>query len=671
MKAQRPRSFRHLRSLVAYRADQFLTLPPLVQILVVLGGTGLVILSFAVALGVFFPSGPDTSFGDRVWWAITLFSDGGTMAASPSNQRVLALAVTFSGILSLSFLTAAFASKMSARIDELKSGRSPVVEDRHILILGFDSKVTFLARELARSGQRLTVVVMADRERDKIEHALRLARRVPHNRARFVSRTGDPRSELALLRVSADRARSIVVVPPSNLADDETVHWALSTLLAVRRVVGPTFRGHVVVEARYADAQRVIDLAAEHDVAGPGALEAEVIASDDVIARILAQSARQEGVYHALREMLSFVGSELYLERPPSALVGKTFDEAHAALDGGVLLGIHRGRGATFLAPRAGAPIVVAKKDRLVVLSERRRSYRTSGALPSIAASVRPVPFETRPERVLVIGFNRTLERLVLELDAILAKGSLVRILCCPLRTPITRVLERLRPRVANVELQHDGRRPIDIATAHATEDDGAPSGRPLDLADTDAVVILGCEDDNDDNGDASALSTLLSLRRRILRGKETVERVVTEVRDLRSAGYVTGRAKDLLVSSDVVAMLLAQAALEPSLAGVYKELLSPAGAEVFVRPRDLYVGDRDATFADVMAAARARGEVALGLYPASGSGDAPTPLREVFEAGELGDERQSPVDLNPPRDAKVPLGPEGSVVVLARLRPE
>ena len=66
------------------------------------------------------------------------------------------------------------------------------------------------------------------------------------------------------------------------------------------------------------------------------------------------------------------------------------------------------------------------------------------------------------------------------------------------------------------------------------------------------------------------------------------------------------------------------------------------------------------------MVVARARGEVALGLYPAE---DVPAEesLRDVFEAGELGDERASPVALNPRRDAKVPLGPEGHVVVLAR----
>ena len=196
----------------------------------------------------------------------------------------------------------------------------------------------------------------------------------------------------------------------------------------MRRVVGPKYRGHVVVEARYAEARSVIDLATMPDVAGPGALAAEVVASDDVIARMLAQSARQEGVYHALREMLSFVGSELYLERVPHALVGKTFDEAHGALDGGVAVGYQQSRERSVLAPPVGDATKLGRKDRLIVLAPRKREYTTSGTLPEIADSVRALPFESTPERVLVIGFNRTLERLVLELDAILAKGSEIRV---------------------------------------------------------------------------------------------------------------------------------------------------------------------------------------------------------------------------------------------------
>lgn len=650
------RSYRKLRARAIYRADQFLGYPPLVQVLVVTGMTALLVIGWGLAARVAYPHDPDLpNTGEDLWWSITQFMDGGTMASSPPHRRALALGATICGALVMSFLTGAFASKMAERIGDLKSGKSPVVEDGHVLVLGFDSKVTFLARELARSGQRLVVVTLSTDDKERVEQAMRPAKRVPHNRARFLARTGDPRSEIALLRVTADKTRAIIIVPPAALGDEETVSWALSTLLAVRRVVGPGYRGHVVVEARHRSAEAILKLAAEPDVAGPGALPAEVVASDDVVARVLAQSARQEGVYFALREMLSFLGSEIYLERVGRRFVGRTFDEVHEKLSGGIALGVVGPDGEAKLAPPHGDATTLRREDRIAVLAPRSRGYQLDGVFAPLAAppvrSRGPMPGR---ERVLLLGFNRTLPLVIEELDEILADGSEVTVMCCPIKNPVRKLLEEMERKVRHIRLSHDGRRPVDLVN---TSDEK--------LIAMDAVVVLGCEDENDDNGDADALSTLLWLRHSMRRSGNRAQRVVTEVRDVRSAEYVRAVARDLLVSSDVVAMLLAQSALQPDVAPIYRELLSPFGREIFLRPRGLYVGDRSATFVEVMAAARLRGEVAVGLYPAPPAPPDPT-LRDQMEGGELGDSHHSPLWLNPPRSAKVPPSPEGFIVVLA-----
>lgn len=644
------------RAVVTYRADQFLSLPPLVQALVVTGLTVFLVVGWGIAVHLAFPSDPDLPEArDGLWWSVTHFMDGGTMSNSPADRRGFALGATICGVLVMSFVTGAFASKMGERIAELRSGKSPVVEKCHVLVLGFDSKVAFLAREVARSRERVVMVVMAADDREKIELALRPARKLHQGRARFFARTGDPRSEIALLRVSADQTRSIIIVPPADLDDEETVSWALSTLLAVRRVVGPDYTGHIVVEARRRSAEAVLRLAAEPGVAGPGALPMEVVASDDVIARVLAQSARQEGVYFALREMLSFVGSEIYLERVGHRLEGKTFDEAHEKLRGGIAVGVLRASGETILAPDRNDTTKLSKGDRLAVLAPRAGGYHHDGSFKELEEPPDSAHADsTEPERVLLLGFNRTLPLLIEELDNILPESSVVTVMCCPIKNPVLSLLEGLEKKVKHLELRHEDKRPLDLVSAADER-----------LLSMDAVVILGCEDEGDDNGDANSLSTLLWLRHGMRQAKREVRRVVTEVRDLRSASYVRAEARDFLVSSDVVAMVLAQSALAPDVAPFYRELLSPLGHEIFLRPRSLYVGDRNATFGEVMAAARLRNEVAIGYYPASAHDDERS-LREVTEEGELGDEDRSPVRLNPPRKARIPAGPAGQVVVIS-----
>jgi hypothetical protein len=145
-------------------------------------------------------------------------------------------------------------------------------------------------------------------------------------------------------------------------------------------------------------------------------------------------------------------------------------------------------------------------------------------------------------------------------------------------------------------------------------------------------------------------------------------KRVVTEVRDPRSAMHIAPSRGDCVVSNDVVAMLLAQSVLDSNVASVYRELLSPGGVTVHLRPRQVSLPDGAATFADIMANARARGEIALGFYPDPRSrGHEREIARQRLVEGDVGGAEDA--WLNPPRDTPVPEDPDTQVVVLAHGR--
>lgn len=662
---------RAARTRLIYRLDALLGMPPIVQVLGIVALTAMVVLAWAIALRLARPVDPDArDLASALWWSVTRFADGGTMAADPLHRRLLAIGATFSGILVLSLLTAAFASKMAERIGDLRSGLNPVVERDHVLILGYDPKVALIAREFGRSGQRLTLVVLAVEPKEKIEAALRPALRAPRHRLRLVVRTGDPRADTALARVSAARARSVIVVPPAALDDEAALRWTLSTLLALRRAAEETFHGQVIVEARHAEARELLLLAGAPGIAGQGALATEVVASDDVVARVLAQSARQDGVYFVLRHILEFDECDIYLDPVPEALVGRAFEEAHAAVRGAVLLGV-RAAGQLLLCPARGAAPPLARGDQLVVLARGARRYTFDGTLPP--ARIEPASSapggatgasggggdDAVPSRVVLLGFNRTVAHLVREFDAILAPGSTLRVVTGADNAYAAAQIDGLRAGLSRLAVECDARSPVALARAG-----------DADVLGADAVVILGCEDETDDNGDARALATLLWLRHGARKAGRRTGRVVTEVRDPRSAAHVATLAHDFVVSTDVVAMLLAQEALEPDVAPVYRELLSPEGAEIFVRPRARYAPDGDeaatATFADVMAAACARGEVALGYFVDVHEGTAADDADDADDAAVCRHGALT-IYLNPPRDARVPPGRATQIVVLAR----
>jgi hypothetical protein len=620
------RALRGAKTWLIYQLDHFVAWTPWVQTLVIILASIVLVLAWAFVLRL---SG-QTVAENPTWWTLTRLMDGGTMAADRGfGLRLVAIGVTTSGVLLLSLTTGAFASKLSERLNDLKQGKSPVAERAHVLVLGFDSKVPLIAQELARSHQRITFVTLSKEDKARQDAHLRAAKRVPRSRLKIITRTGDPRSEVTLLRVAADRASSIVLVTPRELDDEAAMRWTLSVLLALRRVTAPSFRGRVIVEVRRQSQCPLLALVGEAGLAGDDNLRLELIASDDLVARILAQSVRHGAVYLAIRELLSFAGSELYLEPVPKELVGKSFEAAHAQVTDAVCAGIRTAEGGILFAPTGkDAERRIGERDRLIVLEENLGELTLGGTLPAPppVGEIQIEAFEV-PQNVAVLGANRSLSCLIFELDRIMPSGSTVRISAPELADEVSAAAKACR-RVA-------------IDQRISTSRDVGKSSDPA-MIEADGVVILGCEDELDPDGDASAVSLLLQLRHERRSGaRPGIRRLITEVRDPAVAHQIASSLDDFLVSADVIAMMLAHAAFDPDLASVYGELLAPRGAEIFVRPRRYYLPDGPATFADLMSAARRRGDVALGFFP---------------------DAR-----LNPPRNAPIPSGDTIGVIALSR----
>lgn len=647
------RILRAFRTRLIVRLDQFVSWPPSIQvpILILLTIALIAVWAFAWSLASGY------SLRHTAWLALIHFMDGGTMAGDTNHiDKIVATGVTATGVLVLSFLTGAFASKLGERLDELRSGRSAVLENRHILILGWDSKVPLMIRELARSHQRVRVVLLSMEEKARVDAVLRVARQERGSRIRVIARTGDPRSELALLRVCADRARSIVVISPAKLDDDHAMRWSVSTLLAVRRAVGADFNGRLVVESRRAIHASLLKLTCEPEVAGAGAIPIDVFAADDIVARVIAQSIRQSGVYFALRELLSFRGSELYVEPIPPSLVGKTFEHAHDLVVHGIATGVYRANGSYELAPRHSDHRLLKADDRLIILEEDRRTFTLGQSLPHAKIPAPPQPLSMlEPQHILVIGNNRTLPRLVTEMNNILPSGSRVGVSCPALKA------------AEDAALANAGKSAPNLSVERETLD---PAGDLLDeekmLTGVDGVVILGCEDEDDPDGDASALSILLRFRYARREHGPRIKKLITEVRDPAAANQVAGSLDDFLVSTDVVAMVLTHAALEPRLIAAHRELLDPSGVEVFLVPRSVYAPEgQRATFGEIMAAARLRDEIAIGFLPHRRESSALSAGARI-EAGRVEVDEASPVYLNPPRGEHLPEGPGVMIVVLA-----
>ena len=208
-----------------------------------------------------------------------------------------------------------------------------------------------------------------------------------------------------------------------------------------------------------------------------------------------------------------------------------------------------------------------------------------------------------------MIGWNRMAPEIVRELDSYAAPGSTLAVNVDATVLPAHEV-DVPETRNLRVDLSGDPLDPASLRTAVATE----PPHH--------VIVLCYKERLSEAQADARVLLTLLHLRAAIdAAGAET--NVVAELLDERDVDLSPSRSTDeFIVSERLTALLMAQLSENRELAPVFDDLLDEAGCEIYLKPARLYAGSAGkVSFADLTAAASARGEVAIG-YQTAGNGE-------------------------------------------------
>ncbi|MGW2426609.1 CASTOR/POLLUX-related putative ion channel [Streptomyces sp. NPDC001709] len=560
------------------------------------------------------------------WMSLLRALDPGTMGADTGGPVFLALmlTVTVGGIFIVSALIGVLTTGLDHRIQELRKGRSRLIERGHTIVLGWSDQVFTVIAELVEANQserRSCVVVLAAQDKVDMDDAIRS--RIPDTgHTRVICRSGNPlvRSDLEL--VSPDTAKSIMVLPP--VGDDNDIN-VIKVLLLLNSRTWSGMRPTVVAAVQ--DSENV---AAARLAAGENAL---VIDADDITVRLVAQAHRQTGLSTVFNELLSFVRNEFYMRDEP-AVVGAAFGEALHAYDLGVPVGLRRSNGKVLINPAMDT--VIGPGDQMLLVAEDDLVIRLAQTPPSIVESVitSALGQPPKPDRTLLIGTNSRAPKLVKLLDSFVKPGSILDI-ASP-RPPA----QGLREGLENLTVGHKRCEPTRRSSLEA-----------LDLGGYGHVVVLADDSISPGPADDRTLVTLLHLR-------DIQDRlgypysIVTEMNDdaNREVAQVT-RADDFIVSTKVISLVLTQLTENQHLYAVFTDLLDPEGSEIYLKPSSNYlVPGAEANFATVIEAARRRGETAIGYRLARRSDEPP----------EYG------IFLNPSRTKPLVLTEKDAVVVLA-----
>lgn len=585
--------------------------------------------------------GDDQSWVEAAWNSLMRTFDAGNMAddgaPDPTNNvtagwiiRSVALCVTIGGIFIVSTLIGTITSGMEGAIDEMRKGRSKVLESNHTLILGWSPKIFTIISELLIANEnkrKPRIVIMADR--DKVEMEDEIRSKFPDTKnTKIICRTGSPLDLDDLKVASPHDAKSIIIVSPED-ADQPDV-YVIKSILAITN--NPERRKedyHIVAELREEKNMEAGELVGGH--------EASLILSSDLIARVTAQTCRQSGLSVVYTELMDFDGAEIYFNEEPK-LVGKTYRDSISCYEDSAVMGFMKKDGTVMINPPMDT--IIENGDKIIAITEDDESLMVSDkAVPAPDKSAVRDGQRTPAgkERTLVLGWNEKGPMIITELDNYVGEGSEILVVSDN---------GSAKEEAESIELN---KQRLTYKNALITERNVLDEIR---VAEYDHIIILCSNEKEVQEADAEVLITLLHLRN-IAEQTKTNLNIVSEMRDVRNRALAEiAKADDFIVSDKLVSLLLSQISENKHLEKVFKDLFRSEGSEIYIRNMKDYVQTgKPVDFYTVIEAAAVRGETALGYRQVEHSQNA---------------DKAYGVVVNPKKSNKVTFKEEDRIIVLA-----
>lgn len=640
-----------LKNLVQFHIERFVVRGAQYRLLFI--GVLIVLVTLVAGVLVYLGAGGFDDYDDALWWAFLRLTDPGYLGDDEGAfQRFISTIVTVLGyVLFMGALIAIMTQWLNERMRVLEMGVTPIAKKRHLIILGWTNYTADIVRDALLSsgrvkrflrrvgGRRLSIVILAEEVTTQLAVGLREELGALWNPHRIIFRSGTPLRIEHLRRVDFLNAGAIVLPAgtyehSTSLASDTR---AIKTILSIsRHAAMQGGRRPPLLVAELSDARKIP--IARRAYSG----RIEIVATDVVLGRLMAQCVRQPRLSFVFRELLTQGhGTEIFV-RQVDGLGGRRFGDLAQALPQAIAIGmIREGDGGDLPLLCPPADLELHERERLVFMA---RDYDDCVPAPAPApeapdGTTLSVPTFAPTRRVLILGWSRRVPSLVREFDSYENEEFHIDI----------------ESRVPAAERDHQiadyGAEPRRVRLRHIEGNFIIPSDlEKVPLEEYDNILIVANDRlESDEESDARTLAGYLLLTDLMMR--RGIDRpILMELMEAENGRLLAQFPHEMLITPVLVSHMLVQVALRPELNSVFEVLFGSHGPEIgFRAAADFDVTGRETTFADIQRAAAQRGVVALGI-------------RRREEIGEA----DGGVRLNPSRTKKWSLESDDDLIVLA-----
>ena len=517
----------------------------------------------------------------------------GNFPSAMWEGRVFGLGLTIASLLTGGAMFAFITATTSKKIADLRKGKGPVVEKDHIMILGWGPQVYSILQQLdvANENNPSVAVVVAPVSIETMNEELE-ARVGKLKYTKIVTRSLDPSNPKILSEMNIAAARSVIVLASAKGGVPSAVTGVLAVL------------ANLSVESKTVVVADINDLSASDALMRSTAGRVVTVQTQQLIAQVTAHACRQPGLAAIYLDLLDFEGNEIYYA-PAGLSAGHMFGEALLGFSGASLIGLRRADGTVMLAPPMNTVIsnddfviAIAEDDDRIIWTAPHPEFDLVNAQIAVGAAPKVPAIQT-----LVLGWNPMGREVLKEINDFASPGSATLILA-------------QASKVTADDLKDLGSANMQVVTKPS---DGGYNDIAAVLPGTqfDQVIIFGYRGKTSTSeADSASLLSLLSVHSLKQSGAFGAgrARIIAEILDSNNVELARVVAvEDLVVSDRLASLMMTQLSQSPHLSQIFGQLFGPGGVYLNAKPISYYLPEGQATFAQLVAAGRARGEVVIG----------------------------------------------------------
>lgn len=540
--------------------------------------------------------------------------------------RSFSILITIASLVTGGAMFAFITANTSKKLTELRRGKGPVVERGHVTILGWGPQVYSILQQLdvANENNPGTAVILASTPQETMTDEIK--NRVGKLKyTKVITRSVEPSNPKVLADMSVASSKSIIVLGTKGISGSVTgVLSALSNL-------APDSTTTVIAD--------VNDTSAANALMQSGQGRVVTVESQELIAQVTAHACRQPGLAAIYLDLLDFEGNEMYYQ-PAGEAAGKMFGEALLAYQKASLIGIRRADGAVWLYPPMNTiinnddyVIAIAEDDDRIIWSNPRPELDSFGPQTALFAAPKPAPSQT-----LVIGWNSMAKKVLREIGDYATPGSAALVMAQAARVTSDELKDLSTPNMQVITRAYDGSF-NELAAA-------------LPGSQFDQVIIFGYRGKTAPaDADAQTLLSLLAVNTLKQWGAFGYgrARIIAEILDSNNVELARVVAiEDLVVSDRLTSLMMTQLSQSPHLSPIFQQLFGPGGVYLSAKPVNYYLASGEFSYAELVAAGRARGEVIIG-----------------YRDNEAGTGLTAGIHLNPSKDARFVAKPSDQAIVI------